>query len=103
MWEAGRQGTGYLKWKVFAFKRFDCWLLKYEDGTGIPPHIDEVPSGNMYRLNVVLKKPQSGGNFVCKKAIVFGRFALFNASKQKHWCSVVKGERLVLSIGIWIW
>lgn len=103
MWVEGRQGTGYFKKRIFEFKRFDCWLIKYVDGSYIKPHVDKVPSGNMYRCNFVLCKPVSGGIFYCAQYFKLGRLIIFNASKHVHSCDKVKGTRLVLSVGVWLW
>ncbi len=59
-WRRGRQGTGYDKmllataaWPI----RFDSYLIRYPEGSEIPPHTDPVADGRHYRLNIVLKSP----------------------------------------------
>lgn len=100
-WMVGRQVTGYLKSRVFEFKKADCWVLKYPDGTYIPPHKDKVEDGyEMWRINLVLKKPKGGGVFTCEGGMnLWGRVMVFCASKNKHSVSRCVGTRYVLSIG----
>lgn len=54
----GRQGTGYAKLKLLRSERLkmDAYILKYPEGSHIPPHTDPVDSNKHYRLNVVLEK-----------------------------------------------
>lgn len=59
-WRRGRQGTGYDKmllatatWPI----RFDSYLIRYPEGSEIPPHTDPVSDGRHYRLNIVLSRP----------------------------------------------
>jgi hypothetical protein len=63
-WEKGRQGTGYDKCLTLASPfpvPFDCYLLRFPEGTEIPPHRDPVAAGRHYRLNIVVKRAPSGG------------------------------------------
>jgi hypothetical protein len=67
-WEKGRQNTGYdkLLWAINPFIiPFDCYLLRVPEGTQIPPHRDPVTAGRHYRLNIIVKRSPSGGEFVC--------------------------------------
>lgn len=100
-WQNGRQGTGYLKKKMFDFWKMDCYLIKYPDGSFIPEHIDKVDDKKHYRLNIVIKKPYSGGLFICDKTIINTcRLILFRPDRYKHRLTPVVGERLVMSFGI---
>jgi hypothetical protein len=59
-WQRGRQGTGYDKLLLLAnpfFVPFDLYLLRFPDGTEIPPHQDPVTGKRHYRLNIILKRP----------------------------------------------
>lgn len=60
-WQRGRQGTGYDK-MLLATARwplpFDSYLIRYPEGSEIPPHTDPVQAGRHYRLNIVLKSPR---------------------------------------------
>ena len=105
-WQSGRQGTGYDKmllltapWPV----PFDAYLIRYPQGACIPPHTDPVSSGRHYRLNLILKSPRSGGEFVCADPIFESRrIKLFRPDACEHSVTeVVGGSRYVLSIG-WV-
>lgn len=100
-WQNGRQGSGYLKKKIFEFWKMDCYLIKYPDDSFIPEHVDQVDGKKHYRLNIVINKPKSGGRFICDKTIInTGRIILFRQDKYKHSLTPVVGERLVLSLGV---
>src|SRR3982750_3791869 len=63
-WQRGRQGTGYDKLLLVAnplLIPFDLYLLRFPDGTEIPPHKDPVTGKRHYRLNIILKRPRAGG------------------------------------------
>ena len=103
-WEGGRQGTGYFKFKIFESKRLecDCYLLKYPEAAHIPFHTDPVKPGKKhYRLNIIVKKCVTGGDFLCEKTIInFWRFVLFRPDLYLHSVTTVyNGTRYVLSIG----
>lgn len=105
-WQKGRQGTGYDKMLLLTAPwplPFDSYLLRYPNGSEIPAHTDPVAQGRHYRLNVILKAPQSGGEFVCSDPIWQSkRIKLFRPDKSSHSVSrVVGGSRYVLSIG-WV-
>ncbi len=106
-WQKGRQGTGYdkmllatLPWPI----PFDCYLLRFPDGSHIQPHKDPVAEGKKhFRLNVILKKAGSGGNFLCHNPIFQSeRINFFRPDISEHMVTRVKGSRYVLSIG-WLW
>lgn len=82
---------------------FDMYLIRYPEGSEIPPHTDPVQSGRHYRLNVILKSPKSGGEFRCEKPIYSSsRVKLFRPDVCEHCVTrVVGGNRYVLSIG-WV-
>lgn len=105
-WQRGRQGTGYDKmllvtspWPV----PFDSYLIRYPDGSEIPPHVDPTPAGAHYRINVILKAPRSGGEFVCENAIfATRRLKFFRPDLAIHSVTRVQGgSRYVLSLG-WV-
>lgn len=103
-WELGRQGGGYLKLPI-VFTKFpipwDLHLLKMPKGSCIKEHTDPCPGYNMRRINIVLKEPDEGGEFVCKDAMInWRRFKYFKPDSMPHSVACVEeGERLVLSIG----
>jgi hypothetical protein len=103
-WEGGRQLTGYDKLLLLASPfpfPLDCYLLRFPEGSEIPPHRDPVTGRRHYRLNVVLKRPPMGGDFVCDRPIFdYGRVKLFRSDLCEHSVTkVVGGRRYVLSIG----
>jgi hypothetical protein len=62
-----------------------------------------VAEGRHYRLNVILKSPHSGGEFVCDTPIfATRRIKLFRPDACEHSVTRVEGgSRYVLSIG-WV-
>lgn len=105
-WQTGRQGTGYDKMLLFTAPwpvPFDSYLIRYPEGSEIPSHTDPVANGRHYRLNVILKAPKSGGDFVCSDPIYeTKRIKLFRPDQSSHSVSrVVGGSRYVLSVG-WV-
>jgi hypothetical protein len=103
-WQRGRQGTGYDKMLLLTAPwpiPFDSYLIRYPDGSEIPPHRDPVTNGKHYRLNVVLKAPRSGGDFVCAAPIFeTKRVKFFRPDVSEHSVTRVSGgSRYVLSIG----
>jgi hypothetical protein len=96
-WQRGRQGSGYDKmllatapWPI----PFDSYLIRYTD---------PVTNGRHYRLNIVLKSPREGGEFVCASPIFqTRRIKLFRPDACEHSVTrVVGGSRYVLSVG-WV-
>jgi hypothetical protein len=105
-WQRGRQGTGYDKMLILTARwplPFDSYLIRYPEGSEIPPHTDPVKIGKHYRLNVILKSPQSGGEFLCANPIYTSkRIKLFRPDVCEHSVTkVVGGSRYVLSLG-WV-
>lgn len=104
-WKTGRQSSGYSKisllesmWPI----PFDMYLLKFPEGSSIPEHIDTVQAGfKHYRLNVILKKSRSGGEFCSEHSIInWSRVKFFRPDISKHSVTqVVGGSRYVLSFG----
>jgi hypothetical protein len=105
-WQRGRQAGGYDKMLLFTATwplPFDSYLIRYPEGSSIPPHTDPVQNGRHYRLNLILKSPQAGGEFVCANPIYSSRrVKLFRPDACEHSVTrVVGGSRYVLSIG-WV-
>jgi len=105
-WQRARQGTGYDKMLLATAKwplPFDSYLLRYPEGSAIPPHTDPVQSGRHYRLNIVLRSPKSGGEFICATPIFSTkRIKLFRPDACEHSVTpVVGGSRYVFSLG-WV-
>ena len=105
-WQRGRQGSGYdklllggLPWPIPC----DGYLLRFPSGACVPPHVDRVPSGRHYRLNIILRPARRGGEFVCARPIyVNRRVKLFRPDVETHSVTrIEEGTRWVLSIG-WV-
>jgi hypothetical protein len=105
-WQRGRQGTGYDKMLLATGSwplRFDTYLIRYPEGSHVPPHTDPVQSGRHYRLNIVLKAPAQGGEFVCARPLFeSSRVKFFRPDLCEHSVTPVQGgSRYLLSIG-WV-
>ncbi|MFQ3262256.1 hypothetical protein [Reinekea sp.] len=105
-WQKGRQNTGYDKMLIGGGlwpNPFDMYILRFNEGQGIPPHVDQVKSGEHYRLNIILMAAKSGGDFICTNPIYENsRVKYFRSDVSEHAVSkVTKGCRYVLSIG-WV-
>ncbi len=105
-WQRGRQGTGYDKMLLLTAPwpiAFDSYLIRYPEGSEIPPHTDPVQRGRHYRLNVIVKSSASGGEFICANPIFTSRrIKLFRPDACEHSVTrVVGGSRYVLSLG-WV-
>lgn len=105
-WERGRQKSGYDKMllcRIFAPFKFDAYLIKFPQGSEIKPHTDKVRPGKHFRLNIVLKHAEEGGEFICDNPIInYHRVKLFRHDIEQHQVSKIeKVSRYILSIG-WI-
>lgn len=82
---------------------FDCYLLRFREGAEIPEHTDPVDDRRHFRLNVVLKKASSGGEFRCREPIyASARIKFFRPDLVSHSVTpVLDGVRYVLSVG-WV-
>ena len=106
-WRRGRQGTGYDKMLLATLPwplPFDCYLIRYPDGSAIPPHTDPVKDRGHYRLNIVLKTSPRGGEFLCQDPLwETRRIKFFRPDRSEHAVTRVEGgSRYLLSIG-WLW
>ena len=101
-WEQGRQNSGYWKCLLAQVRPyFDCYLLKYPQGSQISRHQDPVTDRRHYRLNIVLWKAAKGGVFSCENPLLsWGRVVLFRSDTSPHEVTLIeKGCRYVLSFG----
>lgn len=105
-WQKGRQKADYKK-MLLATARwpvpFDVFLLRFDEGSEIPLHIDQVKKGYHHRINIVLKHGKQGGQFICENPIFESkRVKYFRPDISAHQVTkITKGIRYVLSIG-WI-
>ena len=102
-WGNDKFNTGYKVFTLFFSKRFDCYLFYYPKGSLIPRHKDPSFGYRHYRLNIVLKKPDEGGQFLCKKMIwsFNNKVYLFRADDSYHSCTqITKGTRILLGFGV---
>jgi hypothetical protein len=107
MWlrfERGRQESGYEKMLLLTAPwpiPFDVYFLRFRVGDHIPPHTDPVMKKRHYRLNVVVRKADEGGEFQCDDPIfATDRIKFFRPDRSRHAVSqIVRGARWVLSIG----
>jgi hypothetical protein len=129
-WERGRQGTGYEKLSLPVGRDFgptiaaltdksvralvqsiggpmlghDRYLIRYTDGTGVPPHRDPPLANNLrhLRLNAIISAPTTGGELRMDGAIrplVAGDAVIFRPDLVLHEVTPVVGRRLVWSVG----
>lgn len=114
-WEEGRQGSGYLKFRLFESKlfKFDLYLLKYPTGSYIHWHTDPSVEGyNHWRCNLVIKEAV-GGEFITENYGAYGSYDIdrmihiqtrflniFRPDITNHMVTKVEsGTRYVLSLG----
>jgi hypothetical protein len=78
-------------------------LLRFPEGSDVPPHVDRVASGRHYRLNIILRAARRGGDFACARTLYANRrVKLFRPDLQTHSVTrIASGSRWVLSIG-WV-
>lgn len=106
MFHWGNDKFSHLGYKIFTLafcKRFDLYLFHYKEGSYIPKHKDPSFGMKHYRINVVLKKPDKGGQFICKNKLSLfnGRIICFRADTEYHKITKIeKGNRWLLSLGI---
>jgi predicted 2-oxoglutarate/Fe(II)-dependent dioxygenase YbiX len=124
-WRPGRQGTGYdilplrdvpelaaLTARGLArigtpFEDYwDVYLIRYADGSSIPPHTDAAQHGRRHRrINAVLEQARAGGELFVAGALVplaVGDAVLFSPDDERHEVTQVTGSRLLFSVGAWI-
>lgn len=102
-WHKGRGDSGYFKFKLWSFHRFDCYILKYPKGSEIHSHIDPVTNSEHHRWNYSFGS-YIGGRFYLMAPL--GRHYIdknpykFRPDEEYHGVSkVLWGTRYVLSIG----
>lgn len=100
-WVKGRQGTKYEKLPLIQNKKFDLYLLRFPEGTHVPPHKDPIKNHKHYRLNITLVKPNIGGKFLGGNPIInLSRLTFFRPDLYTHEMSVIQsGQCYMLSFG----
>lgn len=103
-WRPGRQGTAYEKMLLLVSPlplTFDMYLLRWADGAEVPQHKDPAPiGGRHFRLNVLLKAPRAGGQFLCEDTIfATRRITFFRPDLVEHSLTRSYGPGYMLSIG----
>ena len=99
--EEGRQRTGYHKYTLFNRLGYDCYLVYYPQGSYISAHYDKVEDRRHYRMNIILKKSNIGGQFRCLDPI-FSKYRVnvFRPDISEHSVTEIEdGYRLVFSFG----
>lgn len=130
LWETGRQGTGYERLALRSLiahdslygrlsdralrligaphaNHWDMWIIRYPDGSHIPPHRDEATVFGLRhrRLNALVRAPRAGGEFVADGKVVplaVGDAVLFYPDETEHSVSKVDDVRLIFSVGAWL-
>lgn len=104
-WQRGRQRTGYDKLLLAASPwpiPFDLHLLRFREGSAIPPHRDPTTRGRHVRVNLVLVPARRGGHFVCERTLLdTPRVKVFRSDLAEHAVTEIEeGQRWVLSLGV---
>lgn len=84
-------------------KHLDIYLVRYPEGHKVGPHIDMISSGRLYKLNMVLVKPEAGGKFHSEKNIfnLRDRVIFFRPDLYQHSVDKIRqGKRLLLSVAL---
>ena len=122
-WKPGRQATGY---DILPLARertglvaralvhvgtpfedyWDVYLIRYQDGSHIPPHRDDAQHGRRHRrLNALLRAPRSGGELWIagtRVELAVGDAVAFDPDLDEHSVTRVDGDRLLFSVGAWV-
>ncbi|SFR66508.1 2OG-Fe(II) oxygenase superfamily protein [Marinobacter daqiaonensis] len=88
---------------LFRSRYLNTYLVRYPEGHKVVPHLDMIAEGRLYKLNCLLIKPRSGGEFACEKNIfnLFGRLILFRPDLYQHQVSrIERGTRWLLSFAL---
>lgn len=85
---------------------WDVYLIRYQDGAHIPPHVDEAQHGKRHRrINAVLTSAREGGELRVDGVAVplaVGDAVRFYSDREVHEVTRVRGQRLLFSVGAWI-
>ena len=85
---------------------WDVYLIRYRDGSHIPPHTDDAQHGRRHRrLNALLERATAGGELTIAGArieLAIGDAVLFEPDREVHDVARVVGSRLLFSVGAWV-
>jgi len=88
---------------LFRSRRLSIYLVRYSAGHQVVPHVDMVSEGRLYKLNLVVVKPASGGEFRCERNLLnwSGRIIVFRPDLYQHSVSRIEsGNRWLLSFAL---
>jgi hypothetical protein len=125
VFDDGRQGTGYYKAPlpdldfIRALRKealyllnvtephgYDCYLLKYPEGSHIPPHKDDAPFGTQHRrLNAIVEAGEGGVLIIDNQPITLNQFDAYTFRPDlllHEVTTITKGTRLVFTVGVLI-
>jgi hypothetical protein len=96
VWKIGRLNGLYEKMCLFSWRKFDCYLIRFQKGFQLPLHTDPAPNGYIHnRLNILIYGDDAYvGNYVWK----FWRIMFFNAGMVHGTCMLTR-PRMLLSFG----
>ena len=82
---------------------WDCYLLRFREGSEIAEHTDPVDGKRHFRVNMILVEAEEGGVFECEDPIFeTKRLKIFRPDRSPHSVTRVdSGTRYVLSFG-WV-
>lgn len=122
-YEPGRQGTGYDKLVIppsadtAPLRRrcldalglapdtaHDCYIVRYVEGTFIPPHKDDAPvAASHHRINCVVQQCAAGGALVVDGTtypLAAGDAYVFRPDLEEHEVTTITaGARYVFTVG----
>jgi len=85
---------------------WDVYLIRYLDGSHIPPHTDDAQLGRRHRrLNALLERATAGGELTIAGTpieLAVGDAVLFEPDREIHEVARVVGSRLLFSVGAWV-
>ena len=88
----------------FSENQWDAYILRFPDGSSLPNHRDPVKEGTRHlRFNGLIQAPDTETGVLRFNNTVFemsvGDAVCFRPDRITHRLSLVRGHRLVLSVG----
>jgi len=81
---------------------WDCFLIRYKERGYIDKHRDPNPTGDHYRCNVLLTKPDPASKFTIEGqevALAKGDAVVWRPDIHEHWLPVCTNNRFIFSVG----